>query len=377
VTSLAEYDGALIAGGFFTHAEDQPASRIARWNGSSWSPLGQGMDYVVLALRAGETDLIAGGAFLWSGGVLVNHIAQWNPASPAGACCRPDRTCYLSTQADCGFPNAWQGSESACEPNPCPEVGACCDSQGACQLTFETNCAGIWMGAGAFCDPNPCPQPGVCCTPSGQCQLTFEMNCDLPDLWFGEWESCQPNPCDQPAGACCYPDGQCFMVSQADCPYDWRGAIPCDPNPCPPCRPCGEGACCYADGTCAFVYDWDCNGQWIGYGIPCEVNPCPTSGIADQLGMPGPPFVAVVPNPANGPTTVWFRAPEGVGARLEVFDATGRLITQLASGPAASGTQSIKWDGRSAAGESVPTGMYFVRLTIPPSHKTCSFVVVR
>src|SRR5688500_3499794 len=44
VRALAVYNGALIAAGDFTIAGGQPASRIARWNGLSWSALGSGLN---------------------------------------------------------------------------------------------------------------------------------------------------------------------------------------------------------------------------------------------------------------------------------------------------------------------------------------------
>jgi hypothetical protein len=71
--------GDLIAGGSFTTAGGQPAARIARWNGTSWSPLGSGMNDRVEALELlPNGDLLAGGAFTTAGGVAVNHLARWN-----------------------------------------------------------------------------------------------------------------------------------------------------------------------------------------------------------------------------------------------------------------------------------------------------------
>jgi hypothetical protein len=72
-------NGDLIAGGTFTTAGGISASRIARWNGSAWSPLGTGMDNSVTALAVlPDGDLIAGGSFTTAGGVSANRIARWN-----------------------------------------------------------------------------------------------------------------------------------------------------------------------------------------------------------------------------------------------------------------------------------------------------------
>ena len=83
VFALTAYKGELIAGGDFTNAGGMHTSRIASWNGKSWSPLGGGMQggYYgqVLALAVFSGELIAGGYFTFAGGTEVNFIARWVP----------------------------------------------------------------------------------------------------------------------------------------------------------------------------------------------------------------------------------------------------------------------------------------------------------
>jgi hypothetical protein len=75
-------NGDLIAGGDFTSAGGVPASYVARWNGTAWSPLGSGMDGEVLSLAVMPNgDLVAGGFFATAGGVTVNCIARWDGTS--------------------------------------------------------------------------------------------------------------------------------------------------------------------------------------------------------------------------------------------------------------------------------------------------------
>jgi hypothetical protein len=81
VYALTVYNGNLIAGGYFTHAGGNPASNIALWNGSTWSPLGSGINSQVYALTVYGTDLIAGGTFTQAGGTSANYIARWNGSS--------------------------------------------------------------------------------------------------------------------------------------------------------------------------------------------------------------------------------------------------------------------------------------------------------
>ena len=78
VFALAEYNGDLIAGGYFTQAGGQPANYVARWDGAQWSPLGEGLDDQAIALAVYNGELIAGGSFLHAGGQPANRIARWD-----------------------------------------------------------------------------------------------------------------------------------------------------------------------------------------------------------------------------------------------------------------------------------------------------------
>jgi trimeric autotransporter adhesin len=75
---------ALYAGGFFTAAGGKPASNIAKWDGSTWSALGAGVDNNVDALTVFDDGsvsgpaLYAGGFFNIAGGLPANHIAKWD-----------------------------------------------------------------------------------------------------------------------------------------------------------------------------------------------------------------------------------------------------------------------------------------------------------
>jgi hypothetical protein len=72
----------LIVGGAFTHAGGTNAVNVARWDGTSWSALGDGFNYAVQSLCVYDDGsgpaLYAGGFFTQSGSTLVNRIARWN-----------------------------------------------------------------------------------------------------------------------------------------------------------------------------------------------------------------------------------------------------------------------------------------------------------
>ena len=82
---------ALYAGGFFTHAGGAPANYIAKWDGSTWTPLGSGVTNTVIALTVFDDGsgpaLYAGGTFMTAGGVSANSIAKWDGStwSPLGS----------------------------------------------------------------------------------------------------------------------------------------------------------------------------------------------------------------------------------------------------------------------------------------------------
>jgi trimeric autotransporter adhesin len=78
VYALAINGSDVYAGGSFVTAGGVSANYIARWNGSSWSALGSGLNAVVRALVVSDGDLYAGGAFTAAGGASANYIARWN-----------------------------------------------------------------------------------------------------------------------------------------------------------------------------------------------------------------------------------------------------------------------------------------------------------
>jgi hypothetical protein len=97
-TALVVHDDgtgpAIFAGGGFASIGGTSAAGIARWNGTSWSPLGTGLESVapvptsVNVLRSfqdGATrSLYVGGHFVLAGGVAANGIARWDGATWTG-----------------------------------------------------------------------------------------------------------------------------------------------------------------------------------------------------------------------------------------------------------------------------------------------------
>src|SRR5258705_538185 len=57
------------------------ANSIAKWDGSSWSALGSGLNGYAQALAVSGSDLYAGGNFTTAGGIAAKNIAKWDGSS--------------------------------------------------------------------------------------------------------------------------------------------------------------------------------------------------------------------------------------------------------------------------------------------------------
>ena len=94
--ALAPFDDgsgpSLYAGGTFEAIDGVPASDIARWDGVQWSPVGSGIGAGSVSVLAVCDDgsgaaLYAGGSLLSAGGVSASRVARWDGSgwSPLGA----------------------------------------------------------------------------------------------------------------------------------------------------------------------------------------------------------------------------------------------------------------------------------------------------
>jgi hypothetical protein len=73
-------------------------------------------------------------------------------------------------------------------------------------------------------------------------------------------------------------------------------------------------------------------------------------------------FALPSPNPANSRTTLQYTLARSGIVRLGVYDASGRLVRELASGTREAGQHSEAWNLRDASGRTVGAGLYFARL---------------
>ncbi|MDB5034595.1 MAG: Transrane protein [Chlorobi bacterium] len=100
VYAIAANGEDVFIGGGFDELDKQTAHRVARWNGSSWLPLGDGVNGNVNALAVVGDNLYVGGQFTLAGGIGASNIAVWSLTAgrwlPLGSGLAADGYSYVS-----------------------------------------------------------------------------------------------------------------------------------------------------------------------------------------------------------------------------------------------------------------------------------------
>jgi flagellar hook assembly protein FlgD len=63
--------------------------------------------------------------------------------------------------------------------------------------------------------------------------------------------------------------------------------------------------------------------------------------------------------------TLRWSQPAEAEATLRIYDASGRMVAELASGRHAAGEHTVQWASRNNEGGSMAPGLYFARLELP------------
>jgi hypothetical protein len=85
----------------------------------------------------------------------------------------------------------------------CPQpTAACCYPDGSCAVTTEAECSGVWHPEWSDCSVAECEQPGVaCCFPNGTCEVLTAGECVAAGGIPGAYGSdCTPNECPPNVG---------------------------------------------------------------------------------------------------------------------------------------------------------------------------------
>jgi hypothetical protein len=104
----------------------------------------------------------------------------------------------------------------------------------------------------------------------------------------------------------------------------------------------------------------------INYSNPLGWDPLPGFGRRDPGFEMLPSGIGIAqnyPNPFNPQTTIRFYLAQGGYVNLKVYNLTGQLVRELASGLYDSGEYALIWDGRNEADQDVASGVYFYMLS--------------
>lgn len=85
-------------------------------------------------------------------------------------------------------------------------------------------------------------------------------------------------------------------------------------------------------------------------------------GVGDDPASTSFELARPQPNPASGRATLRYALARSSAVRLAVYDASGRLVRDLANGRHEPGQHETTWDLRDRDGRLVGAGLYFVRL---------------
>jgi len=95
----------------------------------------------------------------------------------------------------------------------------------------------------------------------------------------------------------------------------------------------------------------------------------PTSVAYEQpeVASPSVPLVkginSIFPNPFNPDTTIRFGIEKDSPTQVVIYNLRGQIVRRLFDGTVNKGTYTLHWNGRDDNGNSVASGLYYLRLS--------------
>lgn len=83
------------------------------------------------------------------------------------------------------------------------------------------------------------------------------------------------------------------------------------------------------------------------------------------------------PNPFNPATTITYSIPASGLVRLRIYDSNGRLVRALVNESQPLKVHTVTWDGLRDSGDSVASGIYFIRLEFDGQIRTSKIAFVK
>lgn len=121
------------------------------------------------------------------------------------------------------------------------------------------------------------------------------------------------------------------------------------------------------------------NPYW-GYGKIDVLNAFNNVSVGQprESGLPAEfALLKAFPNPFNSTAVIEYKLPRGDNVSLKVIDVMGREVTTLYSGFRPAGSYQVKWNGKSATGNQVASGIYFIRLKGEKSEAVGKVLLIR
>jgi hypothetical protein len=101
-----------------------------------------------------------------------------------------------------------------------------------------------------------------------------------------------------------------------------------------------------------------CLGPWTSPTMYTDVQTIASSGIPDSYILN-----QNYPNPFNASTVIQFTNKHDGNVTLEVFNILGQNVATLMEGFKPLGVYAVTWDGTDSRGNTVPSGLYFYRVS--------------
>ena len=371
---------ALVLGGEFTEAGGAGARHLARWDESGWRSLGDELDGHVFALAVHEGDLIVGGAFTGAGGTALNRIARWDGTGWQA----------MGSGADLPVRELSVMGDVLCAGGPFSQMNGVVDTRGVAKWDGTS-----WMplGTGTNAQARAFASLGNSLFVAGD----FITAGDKFSSYVAQWEDVTPI------------EGSAWVVprtfvrkSNNAGPWVWahirlpgdydvrdidlgsvvfNDNVAADPHWSQVTRGWGRDRIhknslivrfprAHAVGSFSGTGQVEAKVSGTVAGEPFEaldhVSIIPNGPrLSDGSGQPPLRFTLGQnhPNPFNPSTRIRYQLPNREPVTLGIFDVQGRLIKKLVDTVEGPGSFEVEWDGRDTRGAPVASGIYFYRLS--------------
>ena len=135
------------------------------------------------------------------------------------------------------------------------------------------------------------------------------------------------------------------------------------------------------NGSTFRFTDRDCEpGESYRYRV--DILEGTTRRILFETGPVAVPAVSLIlhqsyPNPFNPSTMIAYDLPERCRVALSVYTVDGRLVVRLVDREELRGRHEVRWDGCDRHGSSLPSGLYWCRLSAGKAAVSKKMILVR